>query len=215
MLKTNIFAGGITNLTDARYFAARGAQYLSFNLDEGADLSISSEKTAAIKEWVEGPAFVGAFQMASVEDIQFLVKRLNLQLVQTGPLIPLSAIANNNIEVPLIREIIIEQLIDLSTLEDQEVIKDVFDYVFINFEKNGISWMEIKENQDALSQLKQWSSNTKLILAISHQATETEEMLDMLSPYGLYLQGGAEEKVGFKSFDDLDEILDILENEEY
>ena len=53
MLKTNIFAGGITNLTDARYFAARGAQYLSFNLDKGTALNISPEKTAAIKDKID------------------------------------------------------------------------------------------------------------------------------------------------------------------
>lgn len=214
MLKTNIFAGSISNLTDARYFAARGAQYLSFNLDESAELSISAEKTAAIQDWVEGPAFIGAFQMTSLEDIRFLVNRLNLQLVQTGPFIPIESLKDNTLGVPLIREVVIEQLNDLTNLQNQVVtLSATFDFIFINFEKNGISWSAIKENEAFFSFLKNWKSDSKLLLAIAHQPSETQDILDQLNPFGLYLQGGEEEKVGFKSYDDLDEILDVLDED--
>jgi len=216
MLKTNIFAGGITNLTDARYFAARGAQFLSFNLENGATLPILPEKAAAIKEWVEGPSFIGVFQITPLENIRFLVERLNLHMVQVGPFIPMADLKDNPIGVPLIREFIIEQFEDLSSIKNyQETLSSIFDFIFINFEKNGISWANIKENPVALNFLKDWNASSKLILAISHDPSETQEILDQINPNGLYLQGGEEEKVGFKSFDDLDEILDVVEDEEY
>ncbi|MFT4667048.1 MAG: phosphoribosylanthranilate isomerase [Polaribacter sp.] len=216
MLKTNIFAGGITNLTDARYFAARGAQFLSFNLEQGATLGISSEKTAAIKEWVEGPSFIGVFQITPLEDIRFLVERLNLHMVQVGPFISLDDLRNNPIGIPLVREVIIEQLNDFSTLSNElETLSSFFDYILINFEKNGIAWSAIREDSTVFTMLKNWSADSKLILAIAHDPSETQEILDELNPNGLYLQGGEEEKVGFKSFDDLDEILDVVEEEEY
>lgn len=216
MLKTNIFAGGITNLTDARYFAARGAQFLSFNLEESATLAISSEKTAAIKEWVEGPSFIGVFHISALDDIRFLVERLNLHMIQLGPFFPVENLKDHKLGVPLIKEVIVEQLNELSAiLEEQETLSYIFDFMLINFEKNGISWSAIKESPAILDNLKNWNSNSKLVLAISHQPSETQEILETLNPYGLYLQGGEEEKVGFKSFDDLDEILDALEDEEY
>jgi len=216
MLKTNIFAGGITNLTDARYFAARGAQFLSFNLENGATLGISSEKTAAIKEWVEGPSFIGSFQITPLEDIRFLVERLNLHMVQIGPFVPLQELKDNPIGVPLIREVIIEDINELSALSNElETLSGNFDFILINFEKNGIGWSNIKENSAVFTLLKSWNAETKLVLAIAHNPSETQEILDELNPYGLYLQGGEEEKVGFKSFDDLDEILDVVEEDEY
>jgi phosphoribosylanthranilate isomerase len=214
MLKTNVFAGCISNLTDARYFAARGAQYLSFNLDETADLYISAEKAAAIKEWVEGPTFVGTFQMASVADIRFLLEKLNLQMIQTGPFVPLENLKGNDLGVPLIRELIIEQLDDASFLEAiLESVSAVVDFIFLNFEKNGITWSALKGNQEYFSLLKKWTSKSKLIIAMTHDPRETQEVIDSLNPFGLYLRGGAEEKVGYKSFDELDEILDALEED--
>ena len=215
MLKTNIFAGGITNLTDARYFAARGAQYLSFNLDsDTANVSNNVAKMAAIKEWVEGPSFIGVFQTTPIKDIQLLIERLSLNLVQLGPFIPLEELHRNPINIPLIREVIIEQLSDLNFLQNQmKSLSEIFDFILLNFEKNGLSWSSLKNHPGIDTLLKNWSMSSKIILAISHLPEETNEILSFLNPYGLYLQGGEEEKVGFKSYDDLDEILDCLEQE--
>jgi len=38
-------------------------------------------------------------------------------------------------------------------------------------------------------------------------------MLAKLQPYGLSIKGGEEEKVGFKSFDEVDEIFEVLTTE--
>jgi len=45
----------ITNLTDARYFAAVGVDYMSLQLDES---QLSFDKWHAIKDWVEGVALI-------------------------------------------------------------------------------------------------------------------------------------------------------------
>ena len=41
------------------------------------------------------------------------------------------------------------------------------------------------------------------------------EIIDKINPLGFNFVGGNEEKVGFKSFEDLDEIFDLLEIEEW
>jgi len=55
LLNRKVIAQNITNLTDARYFAAWGVDYLSFNTIPDSEYSVSSEQIAEIKEWVEGP----------------------------------------------------------------------------------------------------------------------------------------------------------------
>ena len=50
MLTKKVIAANITNLTDARYFAARGVDFLLFDLSQ-----VSLDKVFEIKEWVEGP----------------------------------------------------------------------------------------------------------------------------------------------------------------
>lgn len=49
-----MLADKITNLSSARYFAARGFDWLFYSLSEGVSMSIP--KLAAIREWVEGPS---------------------------------------------------------------------------------------------------------------------------------------------------------------
>jgi len=58
MPKIKIKASSITNLTDARYFAAMLVDYLGFQLDLSHDERINSEEFHGIKAWVEGPKIV-------------------------------------------------------------------------------------------------------------------------------------------------------------
>ncbi len=53
MSRPKIIAAHITNLTDARYFAAQGVDYLLF---DSALISLSG--MMEIKEWIEGPAIL-------------------------------------------------------------------------------------------------------------------------------------------------------------
>ena len=53
----------------------------------------------------------------------------------------------------------------------------------------------------------------KIILSIDFELDQLNEMLETVQIHGLSLKGGEEEKVGFKSFDELDEIIDALEVE--
>mgnify|MGYP001549172775 CR=1 FL=1 len=67
--KTKVKVNKIEHLTDARYFAAAGVDYMGFQLDgPGMNNEEEIRKIAAIKEWVSGPQiFVGAKK--ATEDI--------------------------------------------------------------------------------------------------------------------------------------------------
>lgn len=53
MLNRRVIAANITNLTDARYFAARGVDYLMFDVSQ-----MSIDSIVEIKDWVEGPKHI-------------------------------------------------------------------------------------------------------------------------------------------------------------
>ena len=82
MLKINVKASQITNLTDARYFAAWEVKWLGFNFDSGSEHYILPQNMKAIKEWVEGVKLVGEFSFASADDINSAVELLELNVVQ-------------------------------------------------------------------------------------------------------------------------------------
>ncbi len=53
--KISIYASQISNLTDARYFAARGVDWLGFLIDDKGSLGDQLEVIKNITEWVSGP----------------------------------------------------------------------------------------------------------------------------------------------------------------
>ena len=92
MLKIKIKASDITSLTDARYFAAKEVEWLSFNFTEGVVGYIQPMKARAIFEWVEGVKIVGEFNSMTADEINFYTEGWSLQAVQVGHFTPIEEV---------------------------------------------------------------------------------------------------------------------------
>ena len=107
-------------------------------------------------------------------------------------------------------EVILETPGELATaggrMEEQEPFVVAF---LLNFDKNGIGWEQLDEQ--ARQQLRSLCRDYRIILSMDFDAAALEEVLESVQPYGINVRGGAEEKVGFKSFDELDELFEGLE----
>ena len=77
-----IKASGITNLTDARYFAAKEVDFLGFNLEENTEGYLDPMHMKAIREWVQGPKVVGEFTHASTHYVREAAAFFGLDAVQ-------------------------------------------------------------------------------------------------------------------------------------
>lgn len=211
MLRTKVKAGQIANLTDARYFAAMGVDYLGFSLDPASSAYIDPKNMNTIREWLEGPAIVGEFGVATVESIREAYELLKLDFVQIGPFQETNVLGLLD-GIPLMKEIVID------TFTEDQTVKALMDesseyvrFFILDFIKNGISWTSLKtSNVFRMEVLKDICSKHNVLLSIDLNAEDTEELLDSLQPYGLNLFGGEEEMVGVKSFDDLDLLFDCL-----
>lgn len=215
MLKIKVKASQITNLTDARYFAAKEVEWLSFNFTEGAENYIDPMRARAMFEWVEGPRIVGEFDGLSAAEINFYTEGYQLQHIQVGRGTTAEDVFNLN-ATTVIKEIVVETFMNRDILRGMmQPFAASVEAFQLNFEKNNISFSQLKNGNSAIKveDLKMLSEEFKIILAIDFQIVELDELLD-LNLYGLNVRGGDEEKVGLKSFDEVDEIFDKLEIEE-
>ena len=215
MLKIKVKASQITNLTDARYFAAKEVAWLSFNFTEEGNNYIDPMKARAMFEWVEGPRIVGEFDGLTADEINFYTEGYQLQHIQVGNAMTVEAVFDLK-ATSIIKEIVVDASMNAEILRGVmrpfAVLIEAFQ---LDFETHKLDFLSLKNGGFPLNleDLKSLCAEFKVILAIDFQSVNLAELLN-LSLYGLNLRGGDEEKVGIKSFDELDDILDELEIEE-
>ena len=212
MLKTPIKASQIANLTDARYFAAWNVDWLGFCLDESALNFLKPAEFVAIREWVEGPKIVGEFGLKGSEEILQLAELMKIDAVQVGPFIKGEELAPLK-DLEVFKEIVVD--VDATAMAIEEEMMDSAAYVkyfLLDFSKSGWDWKKLQESTSwGKDALKKICAQFPILLDIPIPIAELEKVLEELKPKGLNLRGGEEEKVGVKSFDELDEVLEALE----
>jgi len=215
MLRTKILAGSLTNLTDARYFAAMGVEWIGFNLNPGDDTFLSPVQVQAIKEWVEGPAILGEFNLQSAAEIQQLSIDLALDAIQIGTFTSLDTLLGIDTQLPIIKEMVIDQTVTRSQLIDTlQAFAPKVQYFLLDLAKN--QWtMEQLATHEAINWafIQQLCDSYPVLLHLGFPVDQITDLLEDLEPAGLKVLGGAEEKVGYKSYEDLDELLEALAEE--
>lgn len=211
MLKTKVKASQVTNLTDGRYFAAWEVEWIGFNFELGTDTSVDIQKMKEIRDWLEGPSFVGEFGLTNAETIRETATFLELDYVQINHFTEVET-AKAIKDIPIIKEILILKEEDNSTVQStMTAFNSYVKFFLLDFTKSGISWEEIKSGKYLdFYTLKQICQDYAVILSVDLNTDNLTEVMETLNPYGLNLTGGEEEKVGFKSFDDIDEIIEAL-----
>lgn len=81
-LKIPVKAGAISNLTDARFFAAFGVDMLGFCFDPQSENYISPQEALAIKAWISGPQIVAEFKNQDAENVRNIIAFLQPDIVQ-------------------------------------------------------------------------------------------------------------------------------------
>lgn len=197
-----IKASTITNLTDARYFAAKAVDFLGFNLEEGTEGYLDPIFMKAIREWVEGPKIVGEFGKTPAATVLEAARFFELDTVQVGQSDDLNQLQN------------LEVILSVPATEDPTELEAVF-------QKNApyVTWFLLdfsaQKNTTELLQAHETAWKKLLtayptLLDVSLPADALAAWLDQLKPAGLALRGGEEEQVGVKSFDEIDAIFDAL-----
>lgn len=194
-----IKASRITNLTDARYFAAKEVDFLGFNLEEGTEGYLDPMYMKAIREWVEGPKIVGEFSNSSVSYIREAASFFGLDAVQVT--------ANYETQLPDLEGLTVILELDV---RDERTIRDA-QRIFLETAP-FVSFFLIKMTLGS-QPFEAWNLSTytyPVLLQTDAPAEQLPNLIKIMHPAGLSLVGGEEEQVGVKSFDEIEAIFDAL-----
>lgn len=214
MRTVKIMAQGIQNLTDARFFAAWNVDWLAFGMDPMASDYLPPERITAIREWVEGPQIAGMTGLQSVAEIRYLVDTLQLDVLVLGMVVSLETLQElADLEIPVYKEVVLER--DSNPADVAALVAECSPFVagfILDFGKNGLDWRSLETGTPvSIAWTRELGKYGSMLLNLSAPADKYRQIAVLTGCTGFCLQGGEEEKVGFKSFDYLDEVLEQLE----
>lgn len=199
-------ASRITNLTDARYFAAKEVQYLGFILEEGVPGFLDPMYMKAIREWVAGPKITGEFARVSTDYVAEAAAFFQLDAVQ----IPASLHLSN-----LQKLAGVETILEIDGRSSFSEIQEIFQAASAFNTGFLLNFYEMNDWEDGLkSHREAWQAllnNRPVFLEADFHPEKLGEILSAFAFTGISVAGGEEERVGVKSFDELEEIFDALE----
>ena len=203
MLSTKLLAFGITHLTDARYFAAWEADYLCFPVGPA---SLPLEQFLAIREWVEGPVCVLEWGGDASEVSPVELESLGITHVLARREDLLSASFPGSVTV-----ILHVAVAGYQSVEDvAEQLEGTTGPVLLDFTAGGITYADLAGGSPfTIGELQRAIGDCPAYLHLDLEAEDADSAAAVF--HGLALRGSSEEKVGYKNFDDLDDLLEALE----
>jgi phosphoribosylanthranilate isomerase len=202
-LQLPVKISGVNNLSDARYCAGMGVQWVGFCLDESAAAYLPAAKVTEIAGWLAGVAFIG--ELGS-NDIPTDITAYPLNYLQTDA--PEKLAQLSNYQLPLILRLTADTVEELpnaaSAMATYRTSVDFF-------------LLEGNLNPDALevqTALRNICEKYRVVLGLPFRAEVVSEQLAVIQPYGIALEGGFEIKPGLKDFDEIAAILEALEVED-
>lgn len=204
-----IKASRVNNLTDARYFAAWGVEWMGFCLEIGSPDYVAPQDIKEIKDWLVGPQIVGEFGIGqSAQEINAAVELLHLDMVQLSTFVEKEVL--EAIEAPVIKELKIVEAEQFTTVaEVLPLLKDKVQVFLLDMTGGNVDWTTVQLI------LQQLCLNYPIVLKLDCQPADLSTIKTTINPLGIAVEGGEEEAVGVKAFDDLDEWFERLEDMAY
>ncbi|MGB1217353.1 MAG: hypothetical protein ACPG5P_05730, partial [Saprospiraceae bacterium] len=208
--KTKFKASKIANLTDARYFAAWYVDYLGYDMIQGSDTRIGMNEFIAMNEWVEGPEAVleiGSFP--SEELVKAIIESKDIKIVEVGMFCSQEIIRQlAEAEKSIFFNLVLSKDLELDELrEELNHFKDYITHYVIDLNQLDSNWTD----GEFAGFIKELIKEKRVFLDGNIPISSMDHFLKEWNNTGLSAKGGEEEKVGFKSYDELDEIFEALE----
>jgi phosphoribosylanthranilate isomerase len=187
-LKTVVKVGVITNLSDARYCAGMGVDFLGFRVIAGQPNYIDAKAFQEIRGWVTGPQVVAEiYGIASAAELQLVIENYQPDYFELG--LEDYQRVGANLTLPFI--------LRLNEREELQSTSSKPAYLLLDGPRMLMSPFVGEFD----------------ILAGVTSLEEVRNMLERTGIAGISLQGTVEMRPGLKNFDALAEILEALEEE--
>ncbi len=213
MQKPKIYATKVRHLTDARYFAAQGVDFIGFNVEVGNKEALTIEQFLEIKAWLAGvelAAELGSFMQ--LEKAQDLLKELKVKTVLLPYVVPPVGLKEDGSDYLLIHQLNLQEnsennwkaLHEMAKYYQQLTQSDMF---LINLSAFG----DFTTDMNMIRAIEFMNKEFKCFFQFDMPTIGLKRVLKRVAPYGLVLQGGEEEKLGVKSFDYLNSVFELFE----
>ncbi len=194
-LKLSVKIGDVTNLSDARYAAGMGVDYIGFNIDSSSINRVTPKTFKEIINWVSGVGIIGEIGNQVPENQEeypsYLTETTNLTI--------------NGVSKEAIFRIDAK---NLSTTAIKEAIKKQNKVAFFVVE---LTTEQIEINISFLSEL---CTNSPIYLSADFNEQLLEKVVNTVKPKGIEIKGGLEDQPGFKDYDGIADVLEWLEEED-
>lgn len=185
--------GSVNNLTDARFGAAGGAEWVGFSFDSTNPLYISPVQAEAIIGWLSGMQPVAEFAATqSLNEVEDIIRLLGFEWIQLTEPDMLHFFEGSDIQVILQVDLkknnSLEQLQNSSTAIKHYLVK-------------GFTLEQVNEIQTA---------NKSVLFDVEGLSPDELQQLKELKPFGINISGGFETAPGLRDFDEMNEVFEVF-----
>jgi len=195
-LKTIVKVGSITNLSDARYCAGMGVEMLGFVIDPLHEYYLPATRYNEIIKWVSGVTIVG--EMNDNLESFGAYKQIDVLQISDGALLK------------KVKEVVSRVILSV------DLIKQSLSSVLNDFPEADYYLLQHSEDKidgDHLYDFSQYANEHQLILGFGINPENVNQIIDSGIFKGIELKGSAEIIPGYKDYNELADILEILEIE--
>jgi phosphoribosylanthranilate isomerase len=193
MLITKVKAGAVSSLSDARFFAGMGVDWLGFDVNPTSESFVNVDLYKSLVGWVSGPKRV--IEIPKALDTDSIAKLISDYLPECIE-VELSEIEKFNYDLPIFAR---------AQLEDIHISKIT----------SSINYLVLETNADLFKyadELKSLATQTSILVSISPNQQDIKKVLNELPIAGIALRGSQEVQTGIKDYD-YSELLESLETE--
>ena len=198
-LKHFVKVGGVNNLSDARYCAGMEVNLLGFDFNPASNNYTSPEKFKEIAEWISGVQFVGEFHDLSSEQIKNELDKYTVEYIEISNVDALDDIAEMHDNI-----ILTVDIHRLATIPQGLPVQYI-----------AIAGNEMELNDELKLQIREVTSQYKVLLGVGVTSENVESIISDTGSYGVDLQGGNEIRPGYKDYDELADVLEVLEDDDF
>lgn len=205
-LKTLVIVNNISNLSDARYCAGMGVEMLGFNIDPALADYMAPEAFKVITEWITGVKNVGELQQANAEELIDYLKSYKLDYLQTQTSSDWKAL--RAVGIPLICKVEWQEDFNEALFSyEYAPIAPYIDFFLLYSDHYTLTAKEWEN-------LQQISKKYSIILGFGVTAQNISNLISSSSIKGIALKGSHEIRPGFKDYEALADILEVIEVED-
>jgi phosphoribosylanthranilate isomerase len=201
-LSIPVIVNSVNNLSDARYAAGMGVEFMGFEVDEDSDRYVTPNLFKAITSWVSGIQTVASISVLNPHTLFIIQENYQPDYILFESI--------DGITQSQLSEIKCIQKISLSPLT---ILHQLTSLAYKIYDESSYILLDVAEWID-------WKDHSELILTINEQypilwelPIEQEDVayIQTLKLKGIAIKGGDEQRPGWKDMDSLIDILEALE----